>query len=80
MLRKAILDKSPELLQVFVDKALDENDVTAAIALLNKVMPNLKAENEPVQFNLDASTVSQATTVAVKFATLMEVAQRCPRI
>ena len=54
-LRKAILDKSPELLQMVIDKALDEGDVTAAMALLNKVMPNLKAANEPIQFNLDAN-------------------------
>lgn len=54
-LRKAILDKSPELLQMVIDKALEESDVTAAMALLNKVMPNLKAANEPIQFNLDAS-------------------------
>ena len=54
-LRKAILDKSPELLQMVIDKALQENDINAAMALLNKVMPNLKASNEPIQFNLDAS-------------------------
>ena len=54
-LRKAILDKSPELLQMIIDKALDDGDVTAAMALLNKVMPNLKAANEPVKFNLDTS-------------------------
>ena len=54
-LRKAILDKSPELLQMVIDKALEENDVTAAMALLNKVMPNLKAANEPVKFSLDTS-------------------------
>ena len=54
-LRKAILDKSPELLQMVVDKALDEGDVSAAMALLNKVMPNLKASNEPIQFTLDSS-------------------------
>ena len=53
-LRKAILDKSPELLQMVIDKALDDGDVTAAMALLNKVMPNLKAANEPIQFKLDA--------------------------
>ena len=53
-LRKAILDKSPELLQMVVDKALNEGDTTAAMALLNKVMPNLKAANEPIQFELDA--------------------------
>ena len=54
-LRKAILDKSPELLQMVIDKALDEGDVSAAMALLNKVMPNLKASNEPIQFTLDSS-------------------------
>ena len=52
-LRKAILDKSPELLQMVVNKALNEGDTTAAMALLNKVIPNLKAANEPVQFKLD---------------------------
>ncbi len=54
-LRKAILDKSPELLQMVINKALDDGDVTAAMALLNKVMPNLKAANEPVKFSLDTS-------------------------
>jgi len=54
-LRKAILDKSPELLQMVINKALTEDDVTAAMALLNKVMPNLKASNEPVKFNLDTN-------------------------
>jgi len=54
-LRKAILDKSPELLQIIIDKALNEGDVNAALALLNKIMPNLKAANEPVLFNLDTS-------------------------
>jgi len=52
-LRRTILDKSPELLQMLIDKALEEQDTTAAMALLNKVMPNLKAGNEPVAFNLD---------------------------
>ncbi|TXL21771.1 hypothetical protein BMR03_12085 [Methylococcaceae bacterium HT2] len=54
-LRKAILDKSPELLQMVIDKALEGGDVTAAMALLNKVMPSLKAANEPIQFTLAAS-------------------------
>ena len=52
-IRKAINDRAPELLQVVIDKALNEGDATAALALLNKVVPNLKASNEPVQFNLD---------------------------
>jgi hypothetical protein len=52
-LRRTILDKSPELLQMVVDKALDEGDVTAAMALLNKILPTLKAANEPVKFLLD---------------------------
>jgi len=54
-LRKAILEKSPELLQMVIDKALTEGDVAAATALLNKVIPNLKAANEPVKFELDTS-------------------------
>lgn len=53
-IRKAITEKSPELLQVVIDKALTENDSQAALALLNKVVPNLKAASEPVNFCLDA--------------------------
>ena len=60
-LRKAILDKSPELLQMVIDKALVDGDTTAAMALLNKVMPNLKAANEPVKFKLDAEKGIAAT-------------------
>ena len=54
-LRKAILDKSPELLQVVIDKALEDGDATAALALLNKVIPNLKSVSEPVKFKVDTS-------------------------
>ena len=52
-LRKAILDKSPELLQVVIDKALEEGDATAALALINKVVPNFKSVSEPVKFKVD---------------------------
>ncbi len=60
-LRKAILDKSPELLSMLVDKALIEQDCTAAMALLNKVLPNLKATNEPVTFPLDVKNGLSST-------------------
>ena len=53
-LRKAIDEKSDELLQVVIDQALS-GDSTAAMALLSKVLPNLKASSEPVQFKLDTS-------------------------
>lgn len=55
IIRKAINEKAPELLQVVIDKALTEGDAQAALALLNKIIPNLKAANEPVQFNLDTN-------------------------
>jgi len=52
-IRKAITDRAPELLQVVIDKAIGEADTQAAMALLNKIVPNLKAASEPVQFALD---------------------------
>mgnify|MGYP000482804195 CR=1 FL=1 len=55
VIRKAINDKAPELLQVVIDKALTEGDAQAALALLNKIVPNLKSASEPVKFNLDTS-------------------------
>ena len=51
-IRQAISDQAPQLLQVIVDKAL-EGDSQAALALLNKIVPNLKSANEPVQFKLN---------------------------
>ncbi len=32
-----------------------EGDTQAGLALINKIVPNLKASNEPIQFALDAS-------------------------
>ena len=55
-IRKAITDKVPELLQVVIDKALNEGDTQAAMLLLNKVVPNLKASSEPIQFKLNAKS------------------------
>jgi len=54
LIRKAIAEKAPEIVNVLIEQALD-GDNQAAIALLNRVSPTLKAVNEPVQFNLDAS-------------------------
>ena len=42
-IRKAITDKAPELLQVVIDKALNDGDAQAAMGLLNKLVPNLKS-------------------------------------
>jgi hypothetical protein len=69
-LRKTILDKSPELLQMIVDKALNEQDATAALALLNKVLPNLKAASEPIAFtlNTDAGLSEQAAAIVENMA------------
>ena len=54
-LRKAIMEKAPELLQIVIDKALNEQDANAALALLNKVVPTLKTASEPMIFNLDTN-------------------------
>ncbi len=52
-IREAIIEKAPELLQVVVDRAIKEGDSQSALALLAKVVPNLKASSEPVQFKLE---------------------------
>ena len=39
---------------MLIAQALD-GDTQSGLALLNKIAPNLKAANEPVQFNLDTS-------------------------
>ena len=66
-IRKAIAAKAPELLQVIIDKALNEQDSAAAMALLNKIVPNLKASNEPIQFNLnDSGDLSEVGTEIFK--------------
>ncbi len=51
-IRKAISEKAPEIVDVLIDQAL-EGDTQSGLALLNKIVPNLKAVNEPVQFKLD---------------------------
>lgn len=51
-IRKAIAEKAPEIVEVLITQAL-EGDTQAALALLNKITPNLKAANEPVAFQLD---------------------------
>lgn len=53
-IRKAISTKAPEIINVLIEQAL-EGDTQAGLALINKVVPNLKAANEPIQFNLDAN-------------------------
>jgi len=54
LIRKAITEKAPEIVNVLIQQAL-EGDNQAAIALLNRISPTLKAVNEPVQFKLDTS-------------------------
>jgi len=51
-IRKAIADKAPEIVDVLIGQAL-EGDNQAAIALLNRISPTLKAVNEAVEFKLD---------------------------
>ena len=53
-IRKAIADKAPEIIEVLITQAL-AGDTQSGLALLNKITPNLKAANEPVQFNIDTS-------------------------
>ena len=53
-IRKAIADKAPEIIEVLITQAL-AGDTQSGLALLNKITPNFKAANEPVQFNIDTS-------------------------
>mgnify|MGYP000577174692 CR=1 FL=1 len=53
-IRKAIADKAPEIIDVLITQAL-AGDTQSGLALINKITPNLKAANEPVQFNIDTS-------------------------
>ena len=53
-IRRAISEKAPEIVEVLITQAL-EGDTQSGLALLNKIAPNLKAANEPVNFNLDTS-------------------------
>ena len=50
-IRKAISEKAPEIVKVLIAQAL-EGDTQSALALLNKIAPNLKASSEPIQFSL----------------------------
>ena len=50
-IRRAISEKAPEIIEMLINQALG-GDTQAGLALLNKVIPNLKAANEPVQFEL----------------------------
>ena len=51
-IRKAIASKAPEIIETLIDQAL-AGDTQAGLALINKIVPNLKAGNEPVQFKVD---------------------------
>ena len=53
-IRKAISEKAPEIVDVLIAQAL-EGDTQSGLALLNKIIPNLKAANEPIQFDLEAN-------------------------
>jgi len=52
--RKAIADKAPEIIEVLITQAL-AGDTQSGLALLNKITPNLKASNEPVQLHIDTT-------------------------
>ena len=51
---QAMLDEMRNIVAVLVGKAL-EGDTNAASIVLSKVMPSLKAQSMPVQFEFDAS-------------------------
>jgi len=51
-IRKAISEKAPEIVDVLIAQAL-EGDAQAGLALLNKIVPNLKASNEPILFDIN---------------------------
>jgi len=53
-IRKAITDRAPEIVNVLITQAL-AGDTQSGLALLNKITPNLKASNEPVQFHIDTT-------------------------
>ena len=59
-IRRAISDKAPEIVDVLIAQAL-EGDTQAGLALLNKIVPNLKAANEAVQFKLETTKGLSAT-------------------
>ncbi len=47
MLRKAISDSMPEIIQMLIDSAL-AGDISAANSLLSRCVPMLKAEAQPI--------------------------------
>lgn len=51
-IRKAISSKAPEIVDVLIAQALD-GDTQAGLALLNKIIPNLKAGNEPIHLDIN---------------------------
>jgi len=63
-LRKVIEPEADAIIQTLIKQA-KEGDVQSAKALLDKVLPNLKASSEPVQFNFDAEKGLTATGDAI---------------
>ena len=60
-IRQSITDKAPEIVDMLIAKALEEQDVQSGLALLNKIAPNLKSSSEPVAFKLDTKKGLTAT-------------------
>ena len=60
-LRKAIDERADELLKVVLDAAIEEGDPQAAMSLLSKVIPNLRATSAPIEIKIDpAKGLSQS--------------------
>mgnify|MGYP003382137586 CR=1 FL=1 len=49
---RALNDDGPDVVRVVIDKAL-AGDMTAAALVISRLTPTVKAQSEPVQFNLD---------------------------
>ena len=49
---RALNDDGPDVVRVVIDKAL-AGDMTAAGLVISRLTPPVKAQSEPVQFNLD---------------------------
>ncbi|MFM2004455.1 MAG: hypothetical protein RLZZ09_110 [Pseudomonadota bacterium] len=57
-LRAAVGDRFDELVQVILDAAL-QGDMTAANLLLSRLVPSVKAVQEPTAFRLEGATMTE---------------------
>jgi len=81
---KEMLDKSPEVIQVVIKKALD-GDISACSLILSRVIPTLAATSEKVQLNLDPTAplteqVQAVLSAVAKGEVASDVAKRITEI